>query len=145
MHALDVEQSYIIAQYTQQPLHLLALLKIKQRAYEVSHQQDHSKKQTYWNCIKLIRLRNEYYLHWSSAKHSCFSQLKECIDSQSASIKSPDLCILRGRTYCLLIKPVCCSRMFHFLLEIALSNAGCLSQSWKRTATTQRCDACCPD
>lgn len=31
-------------------------------------------------------------------------KLQECIDSQSASIKSPDLYILRGRTYCLLIK-----------------------------------------
>lgn len=77
----------------------------------------------------MIRLRNEYYLQWSGVKRPCFFQLQHRIDGQSASIKSPDLYILRGRTCCLLIKPVCGSRMFHFLLEIALSNAGCLSWS----------------
>lgn len=43
------------------------------------------------------------------------------------------------------IKPVCGSRMFHFLLEIAVSNAECLSYSWKSSETTQRSDAPYPD
>ena len=50
----------------------------------------------------------------------------------------PGLCFLP-------IKAVCCSRMFHFLSELALSNAECLSYFWRSTAKTQSSAAWYPD
>lgn len=119
------------------PIYLAAITFVgfgenKTWAYEVSNQQGHSKKWTYWICIKLIRLR-KFAIYKGAVLNAHVSPSWRRASTVGQHQLNLLICVswIIGLC-CLLIKAVCGCRMFHFLLEIGFSKTERLSYSWKK-------------